>query len=525
MFLLSLGVPSMLLILKICGLAFLLFFLRAAWVIISCYYLTPRRIRRLMAKQGVYGPKPRFLVGNLKDSSALVSQATSRDMESIDHDIVGRLLPHYVLWSKIYGKRFIYWYGSEPRLCLTDTDMIKELLSSKYVQLSGRSWLQKQGSKHFIGHGVLMANGSNWYHQRHTVAPAFMGDALKGHVGYMVDCTMQMIKLLRGTIQSGNDEVEIGECMTQLTADIISRTEFASSYEKGKKIFKLLDKLQSLTAQASRYLWIPGGRFFPSKYYSEIKEVRGEVERLMTEIIGSRKDGVEIGRSSSYGKDLLGILLAEAQKKGDGFSYNLEMVMDECKTFIFAGHETSALLLTWTMMLLAVNPSWQDKARAEVDQVCGDKPPSADHLSKLNLLNMIINESLRLYPPATVLPRMVFEDIKLGDLHVPKGLSIWIPVLAIHHDREIWGKDANDFNPERFASRSFALTRNFLPFASGPRNCVGQAFATMEAKIVLAMLLSHFSFTISKNYRHAPINVLTLRPKYGVPIKLKPLRP
>lgn len=112
------------------------------------------------------------------------------------------------------------------------------------------------------------------------------------------------------------------------------------------------------------------------------------MERLLTEIIGSRKDGVEIGRSSSYGKDLLGILLAETQKKGDGFSYNLEMVMDECKTFIFAGHETSALLLTWTMMLLATNPSWQERARAEVKQVCGDEPPSADHLSKLNLVSI-----------------------------------------------------------------------------------------------------------------------------------------
>lgn len=128
-----------------------------------------------------------------------------------------------------------------------------------------------------------------------------------------------------------------------------------------------------------------------------------------------------------------------------------------------------------------------------------------------------------MYPPASLLPRMVFEDIKLGDLRIPKGLSIWIPVLAIHHDKDIWGKDADEFNPLRFAARSFAMTRHFLPFASGPRNCVGQAYAMMEAKIVLAMLLANFKFTISKNYRHAPINVLTLRPKYGVPVHLEPL--
>ncbi|GFQ02028.1 cytokinin hydroxylase [Phtheirospermum japonicum] len=136
---------------------------------------------------------------------------------------------------------------------------------------------------------------------------------------------------------------------------------------------------------------------------------------------------------------------------------------------------------------------------------------------------MVINESLRLYPPASLLPRMAFEDIKLGDLHIPKGLSIWIPVLAIHHSEEIWGKDVNEFNPQRFASKSSGPGRSFIPFAAGPRNCVGQSFALMEAKIILAMMISKFSFTISENYRHAPLVVLTMKPKYGVQIKLKSL--
>ncbi|WOL13759.1 cytokinin hydroxylase [Canna indica] len=513
------------LILKITSLALLFFLLRATWITISSYFLTPRRIRRAMSKQGVHGPQPKLLIGNLKDIAALVAKTTSHDMETVDHDIVGRLMPHYALWSQIYGKRFLYFYGTEPRLCLTDTDMIKELLSSKYVQLTGRSWLQQQGSKHFIGKGLLMANGSSWFHQRRLVAPEFMADKLKSHVGYMVDCTKGMIKSLQDSVETGRiSEVEIGAYLTRLTADIISRTQFDTSYEKGREIFKLLESLQSLTARSSSYLWIPGSRFFPSKYRREINALKTKVEGLLMEIIESSKDGVEIGRSSSYRKGLLGMLLAETQKKSEGFNYSIQMVMDECKTFFFAGHETTALLLTWTIMLLATNPSWQEKARAEVAQVCGDDPPSSEHLPKLALLNMVISESLRLYPPATLLPRMAFEDIKLGDLHIPKGLSIWIPVLAIHHDEEIWGKDVHEFNPNRFAIRSFSLTRHLMPFASGPRNCVGQAYAMMEAKIILAMLISNFSFTISKNYRHAPINVLTLKPKHGVLINLTPLR-
>lgn len=471
------------------------------------------------------GPKPRFLVGNILDMASLVSSSTSKDMDSINHNIVDRLLPHFVAWSKLYGKRFIYWNGIEPRLCLTETELIKELLS-KYSTISGRSWQQRQGSKHFIGRGLLMANGRDWYHQRHIVAPAFTGDNLKRYGEYMVECTMEMLQSLENAVESGKTEFEIGEYMTQLTANIISRTEFDWSYEKGKQIFHMLTVLQHLCAQASRRLFFPGSRFFPSKYNREMKSLKTEVERLLMEIIQSRKDCVEIGRSSTYGNDLLGMLLNEMQRKrGNWSSLNLQLIMDECKTLFFAGHETTALLLTWTIMLLASNPTWQDKVRAEVNQVCNGAPPSIDHISKFTLLNTVINESLRLYPPATVLPRMAFEDIKLGDLHIPKGLSIWIPVLAIHHSEELWGKDANEFNPDRFSTKSFTPGRHFMPFAAGPRNCVGQTFAMMEAKIILAMLISRFSFTISESYRHAPVIVLTIKPKYGVQIILKPLNP
>ncbi|XP_075494501.1 cytokinin hydroxylase-like [Primulina tabacum] len=504
---------------------FLYIFLKAAYDTISCYWLTPKRIKKAMEKQGVYGPKPRFLVGNILDMTTLVAESTSKDMDSIHHDIVGRLLPHFIVWSKIHGKRFIYWNGIEPRMCLTEPELIKELLS-KYSTISGKSWQQQQGSKHFIGRGLLMANGDDWYHQRHIVAPAFMGDKLKSYAGYMVECTTQMLKSLENAMETGQTEVEIGEYMTRLTADIISRTEFDCNYEKGKQIFHLLTDLQRLCAQASRHLWFPGSRFFPSKYNREIKSLKMEVETLLMEIIQSRKDCVEIGRSESYGNDLVGMLLSEMKKKRESnkFSLNLQLIMDECKTFFFAGHETTALLLTWTVMLLASNPLWQEKVREEVKQVCTNGgEPSVDQLSKLTLLGMVINESLRLYPPASVLPRMAFEDIKLGELFIPKGLSIWIPVLAIHHNEEIWGKDVNEFNPSRFASKSYSPGRHFIPFATGPRNCVGQSFALMEAKIILSMLISRFSFTLSENYRHAPIIVLTIKPKYGVQICLKPL--
>ncbi|KAG8056696.1 hypothetical protein GUJ93_ZPchr0002g26697 [Zizania palustris] len=529
---------AMLVALMAISLPLMALLLRVVWVTLSCYWLTPMRIRRAMAAQGVHGPPPRPLVGNLREVSALVARTTAEDMPSLSHDIVGRLMPHYVLWSGTYGKLFVYWYGSEPRLCLTDTALIKEFLSSKYAHATGKSWLQRQGTKHFIGGGLLMANGARWSHQRHVVAPALMADKLKGRVAHMVECTKQTICALRDAAARDRREVEIGAHMTRLTGDIISRTEFNTSYDTGKRIFRLLEDLQRLTARSSRHLWIPGSQYFPSKYRREIRRINGELEGVLMESIRRSREIADEGRTTAtYGRGLLDMLLLEMEKKkeeekrgggGGVFSYDAQLVIDECKTFFFAGHETSALLLTWTIMLLATNPAWQEKARAEVAQVCGDEPPSADHLSKLTVLQMIIQESLRLYPPATLLPRMAFEDIHLGDLHLPRGLSVWIPVLAIHHDESIWGADAHEFRPERFAPgrrSSAAGAGRFLPFAAGPRNCVGQTYALVEAKVVLAMLLASFRFAISDNYRHAPVNVLTLRPKHGVPVHLRPLRP
>ncbi|KAL5201675.1 hypothetical protein ABZP36_036029 [Zizania latifolia] len=529
---------AVLVALMVISLPLMALLLRVVWVTLSCYWLTPMRIRRAMAAQGVHGPPPRPLVGNLREVSALLARTTAEDMPSLSHDIVGRLMPHYVLWSGTYGKLFVYWYGSEPRLCLTDTALIKEFLSSKYAHATGKSWLQRQGTKHFIGGGLLMANGARWSHQRHVVAPALMADKLKGRVAHMVECTKQTICALRDAAARDRREVEIGAHITRLTGDIISRTEFNTSYDTGKRIFRLLEDLQRLTARSSSHLWIPGSQYFPSKYRREIRRLNGVLEGVLMESIRRSREIADEGRTTAtYGRGLLDMLLSEMEKKEEGekrgggggvFSYDAQLVIDECKTFFFAGHETSALLLTWTIMLLATNPAWQEKARSEVAQVCGDEPPSADHLSKLTVLQMIIQESLRLYPPATLLPRMAFEDIHLGDLHLPRGLSVWIPVLAIHHDESIWGADAHEFRPERFAPgrRSPAAgAGRFLPFAAGPRNCVGQAYALVEAKVVLAMLLASFRFAISDNYRHAPVNVLTLRPKYGVPVHLRPLRP
>lgn len=359
------------------------------------YWWTPRRIVNLMEKQGVRGPPPQFMLGNLPERARMREQAIQHDMHGITHDIVGRLMPDYVHWSAIYGKRFLFWWGTEPRLTVSEPEQIRDLLSSKHVQCLGRSDLQRKGVNDFIGKGLLMANGDAWAHQRRLVAPAFHLEKLKGQVGRMVESTSQMLSQWNELIinsGNGSSEIEVCEHMSRLAGDVIARTEFGSSYDKGKIIFSKLNELQKLSTKSGRPTRIHGKR---------IQALKKEVEKSLLSIIEARRETMNLQanhRSSIVagnhdGHDLLDQMLSEisnARKEQPKFRYTARCLIDECKTFFFTGHDTTSLLLTWTIMLLASNPSWQDRARQEVVDVCQDHPPHADILCKLKVVGSFV---------------------------------------------------------------------------------------------------------------------------------------
>ncbi|KAM3331204.1 hypothetical protein ACQJBY_027310 [Aegilops geniculata] len=271
-------------------------------------------------------------------------------------------------------------------------------------------------------------------------------------------------------------------------------------------------------------------RFFPTKANRRMRQIAAEIERILKGIIAKRENALRAGEATS--DDLLGLLLESnmAHTRAGGNSkagITTDDVIGECKLFYFAGMETTSVLLTWTMIVLCMHPEWQERAREEVLHVFGDRTPDYDGLSRLRIVTMVLYEVLRLYTPLTALQRKTYRPTELGSVRYPAGVVLMLPLLSVHHDKEVWGADAHEFRPERFSegvSKASVDAPAFFPFGWGPRICVGQNFALLEAKMGLAMILQRFSFDLSPSYTHAPFTVGLLQPEHGAQVRLKRLQ-
>ncbi|XP_034679129.1 cytochrome P450 CYP72A219-like isoform X2 [Vitis riparia] len=339
---------------------------------------------------------------------------------------------------------------------------------------------------------------------------------------FQLSCSDMVNKWEKKLSKDGSCELDIWPDLENLAGDAISRTAFGSSYEEGRRIFQLQKEQAHLAVKVFRSVYIPGWRFVPTKTNKRMRQISNEVHALLKGIIERRERAMKVGETAN--DDLLSLLMESNfremqehdERKNVGMS--VKDVIEECKLFYFAGQETTSDLLLWTMVLLSKHSNWQARAREEVLQVFGNKKPDGDGLNHLKIVTMIFHEVLRLYPPVSMLIRTVVADSQVGGWYFPDGVLITLPILLIHHDHEIWGEDAKEFNPERFSEGVSKATKGqfaFYPFGYGPRVCIGQNFAMMEAKMALAMILQRFSFELSPSYAHAPSNIITIQPQYG----------
>ncbi|XAR55947.1 11-oxo-beta-amyrin 30-oxidase [Bertholletia excelsa] len=450
------------------------------------------------------------------------SETMSRPME-LTHHIYPRILPHFYAWTKLYGKIFLTWYGPKAQLIVTEPELIKEILSDK----DGEYLKPKMDryAKKIVGDGLVVSNGEKWAKVRKIANHSFHGESLKGMLPAMIASAEMMLERWR---HHDGKELEVFEEFKHLTAEVISRTAFGSSYLEGKNIFDMITMLGFIMYRNDLKISIPGiGKYFKSHDDIESDKIEQTIRDSIIGMIKRRQDMVMTGDAESFGSDFLGSLMKANHEADKSNKISVDNIIDECKVFYLAGHETTNGLLAWTILLLAIHTDWQEKARDEVLELFGQENPNPEGLTKLKIMSMILNETLRLYTPAVSLGRKVEREVRLGKLVVPANVELYYSPLSLHHDPEIWGKDAHLFKPERFGEGVAKATKNnpmaFIPFGYGPRICVGLNFAMSEAKIALSMILQRYKFTLSPTYRHSPFPFFTLRPQHGVQIILQQL--
>ncbi|XP_051151739.1 cytochrome P450 CYP72A219-like [Andrographis paniculata] len=486
--------------------------------VVNNLWLRPRRVEKLLREQGLGGNPYRLFFGDLKDIKKMREASTSQAMSSLSNDIVPRVLPDVHRAVTDYGKKCFLWFGARPAVIITDPEAVKEIFSKSFNYPKP----PRNPRIKVLTRGVATYEGDKWAKHRKLITPAFHLEKLKHMVpSFHLSCA-DMLSLWEKIIpDNGSRELDVWPYIQTMTSDAISRTAFGSSYEEGRRVFELQKVQAAYVMEALRSVYIPGMRFLPTKSNRRMEQIVKEVETTLLRVIKKRMQAIEAGESS--GQDLLGLLLEsnfrEIKEQGHKHGMSLQEVIEECKLFYFAGQDTTATLLTWTMVLLSKHPAWQSRAREEVRQVLGGRQ-NLEHqdLNQLKVMTMIFYEVLRLYPSIPLFHRITCRDSTLGGLQIPSGVQLLVAAPLLHRDKEIWGDDVLEFNPERFSegvSKATNAQAIYIPFGAGPRLCIGQNFAMLEAKMAMSMILQGYTFELSPSYSHAPQIVISLVPQHG----------
>jgi len=493
------------------------------------FWWQPRLLELALRAQGIRGTSYRFPAGDLKEYGRLAKEAWSKPLPLRCHDIAQRVTPFVHQLVREHGKTSMSWFGPSPKVTIVDPELARDVLSNKFGHFEK---LKFPALSKMLGAGVANHEGEKWVKHRRILNSAFHLEKLKRMLPAFSSCCEELVSRWAESLGSdGACELDVWPELQNLTGDVISRTAFSSSYHEGRRIFQLQAEQASLVmTNIRKIMMIPCYLSLPTANNRKMSRNNKEVESILRDIIGKRIQSMKQGESTK--DDLLGLLLETNMRDTDGnnnsqptgMAMTIEDVIEECKVFYFAGMETTAVLLTWTMIVLSMHPEWQDRAREEVTGLFGKNKPEYEGLSRLKTVTMVLYEVLRLYPPAISFVRRTYKEQEMGGIRYPAGVILELPVLLIHHDPDIWGSDAREFRPDRFAegiSKACKDSGAFLPFGWGPRICVGQNFALLEAKMALCMILQRFEFELAPSYTHAPHTVITMHPMHGAPLKLR----
>lgn len=382
---------------------------------------------------------------------------------------------------------------------VTNPDLIRELMVKRPLDLHRDPFTTKVLGR-IMGDGVFIAEGADWQRQRKLVQPAFHAKRISQYAATMAEYTAEMCA-------GWPDEavVAVDRELTELTLRIIAQTMF--NIDLGDQTSELGTDMQTILEVGEAQLdmtfvpppWLPTA--LNRRQNPALARVRGRMHDIVRERMGS---GADEG-------DLLSMLVMA--RDDEGRPMDEDAIVDECMTLLVAGHETTAVLLSWIWVLLGQHPETVAQLLAEVDRVCGGRPVTFEMLPDLVWTEMIVKEALRLYPPAFGVGRTPVRDIVVEGHELKRGELIMISIYALQRLAEFYA-DPEQFRPERWAEGEPPPPRYaYMPFGAGPRICLGNMFAMMEAQVILATMVQQVRLApqIAGEVEAEP--VITLRPK------------
>ncbi len=412
-----------------------------------------------------------------------------------------------------YGDICYYHLLKWPTYMVSHPDHIKHVLQDNHRNY-GKQTLAYRILRLILGNGLVTSDGAFWLRQRRLAAPAFQRQRIEGFALIMTRATLDMLDSWEAYEQTGT-VFDLAQELTKLTLRIAGETLFTINLtDTADTVGQAVSfGLEETTARLSRPLSLPLA--IPTRTNRRFLAARRALDSVVYGVIAERRQ-----TPTDHGDLLSMFMLAEDEETGERMTD--QQLRDEIMTMMLAGHETTANALIWTWYVLAQHPEVEAKLSAELDEVLGGRPPTIDDLPQLRYTLQVIQESMRLYPPIYLFSRSATEDDEIGGYHIPAGSTVSMSPYAMHRHPDYWD-DPEQFNPERFNPEASAQRHRFtyIPFAAGPRQCIGNSFALTELQLVLATVAQRYQLQLVPDHAVEPVAAITLRPRSGVRVTLQ----
>ena len=417
-------------------------------------------------------------------------------------------LPFFQNLAAQYGDISYFRLGPQEAFFINHPEYIKDVLVTNYS--SFHKGLALQRAKRLLGEGLLTSEDEFHRRQRRLAQPAFHRARIASYAGVMADYASQT----RAGWHDG-ETLDMSTEMMRLTLGIVGKTLFdadvvSDAQEVGEAMTVVMDLFNTITIPFFELL-----QKLPLPQLRRFDTARAKLDAIIFRLIEERR------RTGEDRGDLLSMLLLAHDTEVDGGAMTNEQLRDELMTIFLAGHETTANALTWTWYLLSQNPEAEAGLHEEIDRVLGLRLPNFDDVAKLKYTEMVLAESMRLYPPAWALGRLAMEEFELGGYVIPKKSLVLMSQYVMHRNPRYFTEPLK-FDLERWApeARESRPQFSYFPFGGGPRRCIGEGFAWMEGILLIATIAQQWQMRLVPNHPVVLKPVITLRPKHGMRMTL-----